>query len=399
MLYARYRRAQAAFNNKYASLHREVKVMSDGPVLVISDTHLGFQDESAKRFQNFTEFLTEWVRNGEATIEETDKKTGKKTSETLADPQRIILLGDMLDLWISRDSNTVRPYLHGFSALNSLIALHREIIYLVGNHDWILNQYADKRDQLPSSVPFTLRGDSYPPPESDGRMKGERIGRRTYLFLHGHQFDPFFRHKSMLRFGDFMGFSSANAGELKWFTLLGGLVFFTTLLLVLSPLRANWLPPLLTAVAPSLNDPVFAVITLFFGWFIAVLVFFGVLWLFNMLARAYYGISLWPGFKWKWNLLSSVRGTKLHEKIGTFHFNSVARKIDAEIIIIGHTHLPRIYTPRNWPDKLCINCGSWIEQRQNAHDTFVYIDDRGPRLLQWHDDGRRYVSQVESRLL
>jgi UDP-2,3-diacylglucosamine pyrophosphatase LpxH len=373
--------------------------MSDSPVLVISDTHLGFEDESAKRFQNFMEFLTEWVRNGEATIEETDKKTGDKTIETLADPQRIILLGDMLDLWISRDSNTVRPYLHGFSPLNSLIALHREIIYLVGNHDWIVNHYADKPDQLPSSVPFVACGDSYPPPDADGRMKGERIGRRTYLFLHGHQFDPIFRHKSMLRFGDFMGFSSANAGALKWFTLLGGLVFFTTLFLVLSPLRANWLPTLLTSVAPSLNDPVFAVITLFFGWFIAVIVFFGILWLFNMLARAYYGISLWPGFKWKWNFLSSVRGTKLHEKIGTFHFDSVARKIDAEIIITGHTHLPSIYTPRNWPDKLCINCGSWIEQRHNAHDTFVYIDNRGPRLLQWHDDGRRYVSQVESRLL
>lgn len=372
--------------------------MSNGPVLVISDTHLGFEDASAKRFQGFMEYLTEWVRNKETTIEEIDKKTGKKTIATLAEPQKIILLGDMLDLWISRDSNTVRPYLQSFTPLSSLIALNKEIIYLVGNHDWIVKHAADEPFEHHSMAPFTMGRDSYPP-KADGRWKGERIGLHTYLFLHGHQFDPIFRHQSMLRFGDFMGFSSANAGGLKWFTVFGGVVFLATLCLVLSPLLVNWLPSLLTSLAAHLQDPVFAVITLFFGWFVAAIVFFGVLWLFNMLARAYYGYSLWPGLTRKGKDLFQLRGKTLHEIIGTFHFDKVARNVDAEIIITGHTHVPKIYTPPNWPDKLVINCGSWIEQHGNKRDTFVYIDGLGPRLLQWHENGRRYVSQMDSRLL
>ncbi len=339
------------------------------------------------------------MRNKETTIEETDNNTGEKTIETLAEPQKIILLGDMLDLWISRDSNTVRPYLQSFNPLSSLIALNREIVYLVGNHDWIVKHYAaDKPYQLLGRAPFTVCGDSYPP-KTDGRWRGERIGKRTHLFLHGHQFDPIFRHQSMLRFGDSMGFSSATAGGLKWFTVLGGVVFLATLCLVLAPLLANWLPSLLTSLAAYVQNPVFAVITLFIGWIVAAIAFFGVLWLFNVLARAYYGYSLWPGLTWKGKDVFQLRGKTLHEIIGTLHFNKVARNIDAEIIVAGHTHIPKIYTPPNWPGKLIINCGSWIEQRHNPHDTFVYIDDRGPRLLRWHNDGRRFVSQIHSRLL
>jgi UDP-2,3-diacylglucosamine pyrophosphatase LpxH len=371
--------------------------MSDSPVLVISDTHLGFEDASAKRFQDFMDYLTEWVHNKAAPIEESDRKTGEKKIETLAEPQKIILLGDMLDLWISRDSNTVRPYLQSFKPLSSLVALNREIVYLVGNHDWIVTLADDKPFELPDRASITLGRESYPP-QADGRWKGEHIGKRTYLFLHGHQFDPIFKHQSMLRFGDFMGFSSANAGGLKWFTVLGGVVFLATLCLVLSPILVNWLPSLLTSLAGHLQNPVSAVITLLFGWFMAVIVFFGVLWLFNVLARLYYGYSLWPGFTSKGKDVFQRRGKTLHEIIGTYHFDKVARNIDAEIIITGHTHVPKIYTPRNWPDKLVINCGSWIEQRHNPHDTFVYIDDRGPRLLRWHNDGRRYVSQMDSNL-
>ncbi|MGB9370780.1 MAG: metallophosphoesterase [Halobacteriota archaeon] len=317
--------------------------MNDGPVLVISDTHLGFEDGSAKRFQGFMDYLTEWVHNRETTIEETDTKTGEKTIETLDAPQKIILLGDMLDLWISRDSNTVRPYQQSFSPLSSLIALNREIVCLVGNHDWILKHYAtDKPRQLPGMAPFTVCRDSYPKPEADGRWKGERIGKRTYLFIHGHQFDPIFRHQSMLRFGDFVGFSSATAGGLRWFRVLGGVAFLVTLGIVLSPLRTNWLPSLLTSLNAHVQDPAFAVITLFFGWFVAVIVFFGVLWLFNILARLYYGYSLWPGLTWKWKNLLQLRGKTLHEVIGTLHFNKVAQNIDAKIIITGHTHVPKI---------------------------------------------------------
>ncbi|MGZ4847254.1 MAG: hypothetical protein ACXV7G_11220 [Halobacteriota archaeon] len=77
--------------------------MSDAPVLVISDVHLGFQPETPDRFQNFLNYLRDRVTAGETTV--------KGIDEPLNAPQKIILLGDFIDLWISRDSNTVRPFL------------------------------------------------------------------------------------------------------------------------------------------------------------------------------------------------------------------------------------------------------------------------------------------------
>jgi metallophosphoesterase superfamily enzyme len=71
--------------------------MSDTPILVISDTHFGFEDRSQDSFQHFMEYVTSWVHEGTKKIEETD--------ETLDAPQKIIILGDFIDLWVSRDHN------------------------------------------------------------------------------------------------------------------------------------------------------------------------------------------------------------------------------------------------------------------------------------------------------
>jgi UDP-2,3-diacylglucosamine pyrophosphatase LpxH len=383
-------------------------MMSEGPVLVISDTHFGFEDETTQRFQRFMIYLTDSVQSGHMIIKKSREPTElvlpqELCGESLDLPHKIILLGDIPDLWISRDSNTMRPYQQGFNPINSLIALKRDIIYLVGNHDWIMEHYSDDKPyQLPDRALFTVYRDGYPKLAADGRWKGERIGNRTYLFLHGHQFDPIFRHRSVLRFGDFMGFSSATAGGLRWFLVLGGVVFFLTLGIIFSPLSVNWLPSLLTSLAAwrLLQNPAFAVIALLVGWFVAAIVFFGVLWLFNVLARLYYGYSVWPGLKRKGesikNMLRLPRKT-LHQIIGTLRFDKVAQHIDADVVITGHTHVPEIYNPPNWPDMLVVNSGSWIKQRGNTPDTFVYIDERGPRLLQWCD-GDRYVSQIGSRL-
>jgi predicted phosphodiesterase len=140
---------------------------------------------------------------------------------------------------------------------------------------------------------------------------------------------------------------------------------------------------------------------LFGGWIVGAIAFLGVLWLFNVLARAYYNYSLYPGHKRKRKnpqYKSKKPQKSIQQRIGTHYFDPVARRIDADVIITGHTHLPDIYTPEHLPNKLVVNSGSWIMQGNNTHDTFVYIDKRGVRLLQWQDKGG-YVSQLESSLL
>jgi len=132
--------------------------MSDGPVLAISDVHFGFKDDSAVRFKAFVEYLTDWVNYKETAI-----KTGETTTETLAAPQKIILIGDIFDLWVSRDPNGVRPYLESFNPLSALIALNVEIAYVAGNHDGIMRMCEGTHQPYFSETPATVYPDYYDP--------------------------------------------------------------------------------------------------------------------------------------------------------------------------------------------------------------------------------------------
>jgi UDP-2,3-diacylglucosamine pyrophosphatase LpxH len=385
--------------------------VSVSPILVISDTHLGFEDESAVRFQRFMTYLTNWVRRGRITIntslELPDTVPQKELhGKSIIAPQKIILLGDMLDLWISRDSNTLRPYQESFNIFNSLIALNREIIWLLGNHDGIMKHYKGTH-YLSGGAPFSVFCDGYPNGKGpDGQCKaesiggqGERIGERTYFFIHGHQFDPIFSHQSMLRFGNFMGFSSATAGGFLWFKLLGAIVFLLTVGVVFSAFFWNWLPSLLSGSMEMLEPwPPLAGFMLFLLWLVGAIAFLGILWLFNVLARWYYNYSLHPGHIRKGkNSKDDVPRfrERIRQRIGTRRFDREAKHIDADVFVVGHTHVPDIYTPEHWPKKLVVNSGSWIVQGDEPHDTFVYIDEKGARLLQWNDEGG-YVSELKS---
>ncbi|MGZ4910951.1 MAG: metallophosphoesterase [Halobacteriota archaeon] len=387
--------------------------MSDGPILVISDTHFGFEDESAERFARFMTYLTDSVQSGQLIIKKPSNQYGKAAGTTLSEesleaPQKIILLGDILDLWISRDSNTVRPYKEGFGILNSLIALNREIVWLIGNHDAPMQNYAGTHT-VPSRAGFSVFCGGYPNDNGpDGGCKkefsggrGERVGGRKYYFLHGHQFDFFFRHGSVLRFGNFVGFSSATARDFKRFKWLGGIVFLLSAFVVLSPLLNNWLPPLLTSIAPFEKNSMLAALTLFIWWLVGAIAFLGVLWLFTWLARWYYNYSHHPGHTPNDTNKTDPSSKKtIQQRIGCYDFKRVERSIDADVIVCGHTHKPYIktYTSSDGEKRLLVNSGSWIEQRENLHDTFVHIDKKGLRVLKWHDDNAS-VSQIMSSLL
>jgi UDP-2,3-diacylglucosamine pyrophosphatase LpxH len=358
-------------------------------------------------------YLTNSVQSGRLRIKKSDEQSDQAagttlTEESLEAPHKIILLGDMLDLWISRDSNTLRPYQESFNIFNSLIALNREIVWLLGNHDGIMEHY-EGTHYLPDGAPFSVFCGGYPNGKgSEGRCKGEHIGGqgepiggRTYFFLHGHQFDFFFRHGSVLRFGNFVGFSSATARDFKRFMWLGGIVLLLTVFVVLSPLLNNWLPTLFASMVPFEQNSTLAVLTLFVWWLIGAIAFLGVLWLFTSLAKLYYDYSHHPGHIQKGAGKPSTLRMQIQQRVGCYDFPRVAQRIDADVIVCGHTHESYIksYTPKNGPKKLVVNSGSWIVQpNSRTHDTFVYIDNNGLRVLQWQDDSG-CVSQIMSSFL
>ncbi|MGZ4908366.1 MAG: metallophosphoesterase [Halobacteriota archaeon] len=379
--------------------------MSGCPVLVISDTHFGFEDESEVRFQHFMTYLTDAVHSGRMVIksrQELSSEIPRKAlrKESLEAPHKIILLGDILDLLVSRDSNTVRPFWESFNPINSLISLNKELVYISGNHDAVVgNNYKGRKYPLKGNATLRVYLDQYPAKDPHGRWLGVQIGKSKYVFAHGHQFDFFFGNPSVMRFANFAGFSSAAAANLKWFRRLGAFAFALALGVVISAFLYNWLPSLLAQLIPMLEQhPLLSGFVLLGWWFFGAIAFLGVFWAFILAAQSWYNYSRHPGHTQggRYEKLLPVRSRRsIRQIIGTLGFWWQKRKIDADVVVFGHTHDPEIYASKHASVKLLVNAGSWIVQRDLTHDTFVYIDESGPRLLQWKDRCR-YVLQLDA---
>ena len=347
--------------------------MSDTPILVISDTHFGFEHRSQDSFQHFMEYVTSWVQERTKKIEETD--------ETLDAPQKIIILGDFIDLWVSKDSNSLRPYQESFNIVNSLIALGCEIVYVVGNHDDIVRRFYVGQHILPNWA--QVYGDRYPDAKIDGKWQG-RIGNKTYLFLHGHQFS-FFRNQSVLRLGDFVGSAAAASLGFWKFKWLGALVFLLTLAIVASAFFPNSLFTVLSDLTASLSTQLGVGWTLIGGLILGFLASLGVLWLFGSLMIVYSDLYRHPGHTLNRYLKLRIPWQTIYKVIRSRGFKREELTIDADVVVFGHTHYPEMYTPKNRRIERLINTGSWIEQiaPNDNYDTFVYIDENRGRLYKW----------------
>lgn len=149
-------------------------------IIVVADTHFGLNKKDQVCDPNaFSEFLN-WIR----CLEEKGKETlnrgfwGRNNEQIdLKPPEKIIFLGDVLELWdASKNSIDVSTR----SIIQSLSALNCEKIYVLGNHDYDLVEIVGKYPLGASSI--TIVDQEY------YVTKGEK----RYLFLHGHQFDKYF---------------------------------------------------------------------------------------------------------------------------------------------------------------------------------------------------------------
>jgi UDP-2,3-diacylglucosamine pyrophosphatase LpxH len=367
--------------------------MGDGPVIVVSDTHFGFECKTRERFRNFLNWLT---------TSERKILTLSGEGRTLEAPLRIILLGDSLEYWVPRYANASLAFRDGFDSFKSLFASFPEIVYVAGNHDHVIGDYAGKY-VFENGFRLLVFPDHYPGYRSakpGKKYKGTQIGGKTYFFLHGHQFD-FFGFPALLNFGDFMAENSEKSRNFKWLTRAGAV------LLVISLLVAHWLPPLsiwladLLKSAPLLSFPVTAALVLW-GFF----VFLGVLWVFGVLGLLYYEYTNHLGqvrrrpkrrkqaqsskqlARHLEPILNRLRreppSINIQQLINRGYYKAGKDTIDADIIVFGHTHVPGISRAEdNGTHKSFLNSGSWIEYADRPFDTFIYIDRDGSLLLQW----------------
>ena len=157
-------------------------------VYAIGDTHLGLRDRSPKGHRERPLFVADFFRWLSALPEEGYPLPiwdgdGVRT-RVLRRPDRLILLGDILELWEAEN----QAILLSAATVSSVLArVPCQKIYVLGNHDNILQAVTGL---YPLGVEnLEVVGDAYPT-TGTGEIRALRIGDRDYIFIHGHQFDP-----------------------------------------------------------------------------------------------------------------------------------------------------------------------------------------------------------------
>jgi UDP-2,3-diacylglucosamine pyrophosphatase LpxH len=157
-------------------------------IIVVADTHFGLYTDSEACDPNaFADFL-DWVIDLEEG-EEKKLKTGVWSSQdaeplVLEPPEKMIFLGDILELWTSSNEAV---FASTISIIQSLSELNCEKIYVLGNHDY----------DLFYSLMREAKGEtSYPLGDSDITVIEKDYwtekGGENYCFMHGQQFDKLF---------------------------------------------------------------------------------------------------------------------------------------------------------------------------------------------------------------
>ena len=164
-----------------------------GGIIVVADTHFGIKKGSISMPGYFADFLR-WIRELE---KEKEKKVRILEGEspknrTLTRPDKIIFLGDIIELWDSEDE-AVNACVS--TLIPTLAEIEAEKIYVLGNHDNILDKalLPQEKEYYPlGKSNLKVVEDVYP---SDSFLKSRN---QNYLFVHGHQFDKHFTNTGKL---------------------------------------------------------------------------------------------------------------------------------------------------------------------------------------------------------
>ena len=395
--------------------------------IVVSDVHLGSEKCNQVEFCNFLD----WIHGLDSHPNIIKCKDDKEI--TIKKPEKIVLLGDILELWDPEDGNrdyVIRDSMKPFSILSDI---NCEKVYVVGNHDDSMSELEADIDYviLPNGTKFNIYDRHYP--EKDEKTdisNGEMIGKRSYFFLHGHQFDK--EQDILAKVSDKIGerwnplgwfqdlfnipstkkdwarnfviFLALFAGWFYWDkyqsisfinNLLHFLLFSAMMLLLVFVGRYIWnyyMP------SNSLNNLKLAVLIIL-GAFLSGWYYWNNLpssFQYNLIWAAltgFFALGSIPGVVAKSQSL--VYGLtkpidKTAEQIIKENYYQEKNTIKSEVVVFGHTHFASYYGPnKDTGNRLFINTGNWtgkdsmINGKQRYVNTFVYIDEDGAYLLTW----------------
>lgn len=336
--------------------------------IVISDVHLGNWECNHKEFCHFLEWIRDLANQPKVII--CDNK-----EVTIVNPDKIILLGDILELWNPRNGdrdNVLKDCIRPFSLLSNIDC---DKIYVVGNHDDSLGELEGKFDCeiLGNGTKFEIYNGHYPKKDKNsGVASGLKIGNRSYLFLHGHQFD---NEQAIIR-------SVSNFWDpINWFQDLFNVTFTKKywkvnfvifLCMLLGEKYFLWSEFLKSSLLGNL------------GWALII---------------GFFALSSIPGIVANtqgiiYNFTRSIDKTA-EQVIQHKYYRKSKGTIDANGIVFGHTHFASSYELKTEEGKkLFLNSGCWVgkDARFNGImcyvNTFIYLDESGAYVLTWRGSGK-----------
>lgn len=208
---------------------RTEKIPNDRSIIAVSDLHFGGKEdpETATRFCRFLERITAAYTSGPVPCKPLPDGTGITGNDEfpreLLPPKKIILLGDIFELWDTRERDRNNAMLDAICPMLHLQKLPCDVVYVTGNHDEDFSEVVSSYDGCrkkqcsalvwdkflepfpprPSCVNpieslkicwsenqvFEISPRHYPSDSTAGEIMGVSSGGVHYAFLHGQQFD------------------------------------------------------------------------------------------------------------------------------------------------------------------------------------------------------------------
>ncbi len=417
--------------------------------IVVSDVHLGNDYCNQPEFCDFLE----WVRGLNNQSKKVNYKDvdGKDSEVTIIKPEKMVLLGDILELWDPKDGNRDNVIMESTKPFSILSQADFEKVYVVGNHDDSLSELEDYVNfvTLPNGTKFEVHDRHYPEADKQTSIpRGYKIGKgnRTYFFLHGQQFD---KEQDVLR--KVSRLIGESWDPIAWFQSLYNITYTKKhwvenliIFLILFFAGMYGLEELVISRFLNQMNVILFIVTI-------ALLYFGLRYVWNLLLINYFKYKLFTNLIWAiliilgvysgWSYyllhqpsqftyiviwaagtgffaISSIPGVVVHfqriiydtikskdktveDIINNEYYKKEKDTINANVVVFGHTHFAGSYIlNEDKINKIFINTGCWvgkdevIKGKQRHTNTFVYIDDIGAYILKWQGCGN--ISCIEA---
>ena len=353
------------------------------PILVVSDMHFGrgLPSQLSCRDEEFAKFL-EWVLHNRTVLLDRAHWTRRK----LPFPRKMVLLGDILELWAPLSDRIVFKTAYApLAKLQEVGAKGCEIVYIMGNHDYSLSEYQGQYGvtDLPGVPSLQLIDDLH--------LSGR------FVFLHGHQLVKSFRFPFWRALGFIRGLVASFGETLKRAIVL---IFVMAVVAWYFSQQAVLMQ---ISVALGILTVLIAIRELAFPAFI----------LSKRLSKIAEKMETWLYGKMR----ERPQYKEFSEIIGEGSlqdwWNECKVKFanEPEVIIFGHTH--RYDGPIKVEDvpgidlsevsdelrkKILVNTGCWLREEEEDSTSFLYITKKGEMLLCGYDASRNLGVELPGEL-